>query len=795
MSKKPLSELLTSMQGKSSTAGWDAVVMYDQRKANELLYQLYVDRYTTGEGIIEPVSMEMVWGDGGYIEHLFDLRLSAPNLSFEMSSLGQPPRTRLTLDMIGGMIVSTNTLPGGIRYVSRIKQILPVGGPQLWMDQPLTKGAVSGAGEVLIDISQADNFKADFVVGSSSQDDIGRLFKEYFKALNPEQKRFSLGALNGVPSGVLTPQNFEIKTRASAPSALVDTPEYGDGAIMLFVTLAGGKDGVAFPNDTSDYLIPTDQNGNLYTGTVLLSSRVFMEKVIKPALETAIGNGLVLVLEGFDGGISSSLTATAGGGTAGTIAPFTYWGQDGIGGNPVLKIAYATIETLAYDFRGDSSHNLRVSSGTEGLDVRVTWGTAGTDEYVINGSKGVSYQYNFGVELVCDLLFDTATGIVGFGDANVLNESSEIAFLNDAGDYWNADGKASNKAAIEGCIRNILKSVIKKFDVPSVDTYLIRNLLFPGQNALQLTQAFLPGDLALFGRIDPVLTSVSIAPLRQTIKAGSHLQFSVSQVLSNPGWTVRDVDAKAEQVGTISSSGYYTAPTQTQLVSGALMVIVTVSGVWGGQPVKSSALISIMHSLIQVSDLYLSCDLNKTKELSATALDNAPLTFTLMTPEWGSTLAEVSGQTNHRLYTAGSGDSPDVPYPVDVIEVRSANATAYIHVLIQQERITAAVGIEGSSGPAQKSLTFNLLGDKGPLKPARWTLLAGEGSIDKDSGVYTEPDTVAPGSFAVIAGVFDTQVVSVYGSMAVPLPLSQYVDIMGAVNNAVLLTQQECHRQ
>ncbi|WP_314918764.1 hypothetical protein [Pseudomonas helleri] len=794
MSKRPLGELIKSMQGKSSTVGWDAVVMYDQRKANELLYQLYVERYSTGEGIIEPASMEMVWGDGSYIEHLFDLKLGAPKLSFEKSSLEQPPRTRLTLDMIGGMIVSTNTLPGGGRYVSRIKQVLPVGGPQIWMDQPLTKGAVSVGGEVLIDIGEADNFKANFVVGSSSQDDVGRLFKEYFKALDAEQKRFSLGTLNCVPNGVLTPQNFEIKTRASAPSALMQTPEYGDGAIMLFVTLAGGKDGVAFPNETSDYLIPTDQNGDLYTGTVLLSSRVFMEKVIKPALEAAIGNGLVLSREGFDAGISSGLIAAAGGGITGINAPFSYWGQDSIGGNPVLKIAYANIETLAYRFQGDSSHNLRVSTEAKSLGVRVAWGAAGVDEYVINNSWRVGYQYDFNIELVCDLLLNTLTGIVSFGDARVLKESSEINFLNDGGDYWNADGKAANKAAIEGCIRGVLKSVIKKFDIPSVDTYLIRNLLFPGQNALQLTQAFVPGDLALFGHIDPLLTSVSISPLRHTIEAGGHIQFKVSQVLSNPGWSVRDVDAKAEQVGTISSTGYYTAPTQAHLASGVLTVMITVTGVLGGQTVKSSALISIMRSLIQVSDLFLTCDLNKTKELSATALDNAPLTFTLMTPEWGSTLTEVSGQVNERLYTAGGIVSSDVSYPVDVIEVKNGNATAYIHVLIQRNTLTAPVGIEELSESEQRSLKFNLLGSKGPLTPANWTLLAGEGSLDKDSGVYTEPDTVAPGSFAVIAGVFGTVDVSVHGFMAVPLPLSQYVDIIDSMNNAVQLSRLDISR-
>lgn len=426
--------------------------------------------------------------------------------------------------------------------------------------------------------------------------------------------------------------------------------------------------------------------------------------------------------------------------------------------------------------------------------MRVAWGAAGVDEYVINNSWRVGYQYGFNIELVCDLLLNTLTGIVSFGDARVLKESSEINFLNDGGDYWNADGKAANKAAIEGCIRGVLKSVIKKFDIPSVDTYLIRNLLFSGQNALQLTQAFVPGDLALFGHIDPLLTSVSISPLRHTIEAGGHIQFKVSQVLSNPGWSVRDVDAKAEQVGTISSTGYYTAPTQAHLASGVLTVMITVTGVLRGQIVKSSALISVMRSLIQVSDLFLTCDLSKTKELSAIALDNAPLTFTLMTPEWGSTLTEVSGQVNQRLYTAGGIVSSDVSYPVDVIEVKNGNATAYIHVLIQHNPLTAPVGIEELSESEQRSLKFNLLSSKGPLTPARWTLLAGEGSLDKDSGVYTEPDTVAPGSFAVIAGVFGTDDVSVHGFMAVPLPLSQYVDIINSMNNAVQLSHLDINR-
>ncbi|WP_350617525.1 hypothetical protein, partial [Pseudomonas sp. HY7a-MNA-CIBAN-0227] len=43
-------------------------------------------------------------------------------------------------------------------------------------------------------------------------------------------------------------------------------------------------------------------------------------------------------------------------------------------------------------------------------------------------------------------------------------------------------------------------------DMPDVSVLAISNLLFPEQNALQLTEARLPGDLLMIGNIDPTET-------------------------------------------------------------------------------------------------------------------------------------------------------------------------------------------------------------------------------------------------------------------------------------------------
>ena len=794
MSKLPLAELIKAMQGKSCSNGWDALVLYDQRKTNELLYQLYVERYNTGAGIIEPASMDMPWGDQGYVEHLYNLKFSAPKLSFEISKPEDSPRARLTLDMVGGMIVSTQTSAGGIRYVSRINSILPVGGPQLWMDQLITKGAVGEGGEVMIDLQYADNFNANFVVGSLAQREIGMMFKEYVGSLSDEQKRFPLGNLIGDLNGVLTPVSFEIKTRASVPDALKHSLEYGDGAVMLFITLKDGVNGTTYPSESSTYLIPSDGEGLQYTGTMLLSSNVFMQKIIKPELERAIGRGLVLAPDTVGSDVANTLKATAGAGVGiARDAQFLYTGQDSQG-NPALMSAYMRLQDLAYTFAQDDLSRLRVSAGSDGTHVRVTWSASGIHHYVIhNGNpdkgKAINFDYNYSVELRSEIQLDELSGEVSFSSAKVAASSATVNFLSDGGDYWNYNGKEENEKTIIRSVQGVLDSAIPDFKISSIDTFFIRNLLFPGQNAMQLTQAFLPGDLALFGHIDPLRTTVAMAPLNAIIEAGSQVQFSVTPDLVNPTWTVQDVDGEADGIGSIGD-GLYFAPTQTQLKKDTLTVMVTVQGVLQGVAVKSSTLVSVIHTAIQVGDIYFMCEIGSTKLIQATTLRDDVLTFRVVNSSWGSKLEAVEGAINHRLYTAGTNMDPEVTYPVDVVEIRGSVSPVYIYIVLMKAGLfSLPVVIDESSDPAQGCVRFVLLGNQGPVESVKWSLLAGVGSIDEATGIYTEPDTIPVGSLVVISGVVKISGITVSGLMAVPLPLSRYVEIIESVNRSIRLSR------
>ena len=377
-----------------------------------------------------------------------------------------------------------------------------------------------------------------------------------------------------------------------------------------------------------------------------------------------------------------------------------------------------------------------------------------------------------------------------------MSENYEVAFASKPVVPWNMDGEAVTKKFITDSIRGAVRNTLDDIEIPDIDTFLLRNLLFPGHNALQLTAAFVPGDLAVFGQIDPLRTTSVIAPINSTIEAGSTLQFSLLPLPADITWTVRDVDGENDQAGSCSSTGLYQAPTQDQIKEGAITVVVTANGTLNGQPVQSSALVSVLHSAIQINPLYSSCDTNNTSVLEATALSGETLEWVIETPQWGSTLSKVEGNPALRVYTAGDVRDTEEPYPIDKITVtdKKNNVSAVFYICINKALTTMPVAMDESSTPEKGSVKFNLIGNKGPVESGpqlTWSVLEGPGAIDPVTGVYTEPAEFIPGSFVVVMAAYDVGVMFLYGSLAIPLPLSKYAELAGQVSNTVLSTHAE----
>ncbi|SFO78351.1 hypothetical protein SAMN03159304_05049 [Pseudomonas sp. NFACC24-1] len=794
MSKLTLTQLINQMQGKSFTKGWDAVTLYDQRKTNELLFQLYVERFNSEDGYIEPITMDAPWGDGTYVEHIYGLKLGAPRLSFENSSSDSPAKTRLTMDMIGGMIVSTKKYSGGRLFVSRMLKVMPVGGPQLWMDQPVTKVRVSGLGDVLIDLRDADNFKANFVVGSLAMAAVGERFEEYIKALGPKLTWFSIGRLEGIENGILTPQNFEIRTMKSDPNALFGDAQYGDGAVMLFITLRGGQDGPEYYTSEDPYMIPADEGGKRFTGAMLLSSRVLADKILKPALEASIGKGLQLRVADSGRDMASTLEATAGGADIGfATAMYQYWYAPSQG----YAWANSRLDPFAYVFRKVDGilTGLTTNYATPG-GFAIDWKgiVAGRCKVPAdNPSHDFDYSCNYHVGLKLEVVLDAETNYVELGNPQVLHAEADTTFGGTPGYFWNMEGEEDTKRHIRDRVTSTISDVVKKVEIPSIDTFLLRNLLFPGHNALHLTEAFNPGDLAVFGDIDPLRTTVVLSPANSTIEATYGFQFALSPTPDNVTWAVRDIDGQVDMSQLISPSGYFTAPQANQLPDGFLAVVVTAEGTLNGTAFKSSSLVTILASAIVANPIYDAGDPGDKTTFTAQSVNGGTLEWINLTPQWGSSLEPVDDKPNERRYTAGPGSSdPNVAFYVDRFEIKQTvngvTTSAYIHYLITKLGVTTPMWISEASDPSTGTVQFELRDrDGNPVDPSRvtWKLLAGAGTFDDQTAMYQQPAFVPPGSLVVVTGMVPGMLQDTHALAAVPLPLDRYVELIGSVGNTL----------
>lgn len=220
-----------------------------------------------------------------------------------------------------------------------------------------------------------------------------------------------------------------------------------------------------------------------------------------------------------------------------------------------------------------------------------------------------------------------------------------------------------------------------------------------------------------------------------------------------------------------------------------MTVIVTAEGFLDGQPVKGSALVSVLNNMISVNPLYISCDSMGTTELSAESISGGILEWTHLTPEWGSTLTEIAGKPNSRKYTAGSPVTADTPFFMDRFEVKKTQngktSSAYIHVLILGQMVGTPMWLSEDSDPSSGTVQFELRGKNGPIPPndVIWKMLGGVGSFDDETGIYTEPHLIVPGSFVVVSGTVPGSFNDTHTYAAVPLPLAKYANLIAAPNS------------
>ncbi|MCH5512554.1 hypothetical protein ABNM12_09715 [Pseudomonas syringae] len=776
--------------------GWDSIAAMARGKVNNLLLQEYIARFSSN-AYLQPVSGEVALSDG-FKENIHNFILDAPRLAFTNDNLGQSHAT-LTCSVLGGtQLTMKNNVDNWEAY--RIIHIDALQGPKLTLDLALERvpGDVQSDGRVRLDLKDSDNFILTFAVDRADRALGGDFFKALFSALPDEQRVWTLGVIKHGSNNLMHPQSFKLRTQTN-PAAPLDpqAANYGDGAVLVFIRLAGSQEGGDIPVEYQ-YLIPDDA-GKDYSATVLFSAErtfkaaLFIGEVTK-TIASIIENG---VFNSVHDGSGRLIKATA---TSGRLTTSEASSQDvkvDINGVAVFANVYKAGTWL--DVSGSTPLSVElIGDGT----VALTWKSKATPSVVLTlpghgtllvMSKVVTVDvrciYTFAEEnndlvlipgLTINTTIDDLTSVENPPPANSFSLLLLITSVKSNFEKLNKDPFESDIKAV--LARKLATRVpISAFIRDSID------LNFNEAIVPDVLRA--PRDIAAFGRINSSGADFVVSPAEHLMVVDSSTTFSIQPPGANVTWSVERLQGDAQNFGAVNGTGRYYAPESSLTELAFTRVRVTATDLKSND--RSSALVTIVTNPITLNPLIQVCDAGQTVELQAGSLGTEEMDWSLKDPVAGeSGVLEPSALADgdHRYVAAPKVTGKT--YVLDQIVVTSQQASVSSWVLVKHQvpllTVKVVKTVEVSEVLDVEKVgehvdVVNIRADQVQLQAfangltppgVKWRVGAGRGRID--DGLYT-PDVASTDRFVLIFAEAPNAILGVIeGHIVLPLPLDRF---------------------
>ena len=713
----PIADVLKAMTNHSVTLGWDVVVAYDASSVNDLFAQQYVQNVAADQDL-PPITTSLSPAPGVTVKFV-DLTLGPPLISFNAGLAAQDANVEMSF--VSGQVVTLAETTGGDQYLTGLQTVMP--GDQLALQMVVTLAQVTGQVKkqvVTADLKNASSFKAHVVGGTTQAVYLGQYFQTLFSKA-PSSLEYELGTIvTGTGTADLVPASFDIQTQAGSGSG-------SEGAVLLFVAttynpgggnLPGAK---PFPN-----LIPDG-----FGTAVIVGSKTLFGNIIEGHYKSTLKGAPTFTVDQVSGTSPSSyLVFTGGGADIGVVKGSTDPGGPGFysfwsGTQGTWMLGNPGYQNVVVPYQG-----LTVAPGNDALTLN--WTNTFSQRWT------GSYMSKYGGQASSSNLDLTISAKLTAGAS--VSAADEVSFSGSGGtpsitfaesswfSMWGGKGALRNKAgfAIADEVKPVLGQVVN-LDLPQVNAFSVSHLLFPSDNALALSAAHVPGDLALFGKIQPSQTAFAVAPLQATLAPKQTQKFSVSGGQSVK-WTINP------QIGTIAQDGTYTAPS----VTAATTVVVTAKATSGGA--LATGVVTVVPSPLAVSPAFALGLPGQTQEFVAAATGGVTPTLGI-TPNDGSMGTLADG-----LYTPPA----TIPKGVNAATITAAaagspSATAIV-LLVSADLGTAVTPQYATLGPGQtQSFSAGTAG-------YGWSVLpAGAGTVTS-AGLYTAPATIAAPATAVVVG-------------------------------------------
>lgn len=292
-----------------------------------------------------------------------------------------------------------------------------------------------------------------------------------------------------------------------------------------------------------------------------------------------------------------------------------------------------------------------------------------------------------------------------------------------------------------------LAKVFKNIEIPEIDVFYLKHLLFPKEQALQLTDVALPGDLFMVGRIDPKKTTFTLEPLFGRVKAGNTLQLNIKHLTLRDNaitWTVHNMEGEALP-DAINQDGLFTAPDLAHLQALVEHYIITAAYISEiGTAIEASALIAVVPNSLSVTPSIATLDVIDPDskpdpvKLRAVSLGTAPLTWTLQN-DFGQLNVAPDGLSATYTLPESVGQEAAGLVVIDVEDHVEGEKTQ-VNILWLKKTFGLPVEPGFHPGlPATASTQLRVADRDIEPDDIVWNMLAGEGTVGEDTGLFTAP--------------------------------------------------------
>ena len=266
-------DIVAGMKDKSITLGWGAVSAFSRSRLNHLLDQQYLSRLHELR-YLPPFNGEVqAEGGPGWKTQLRMIEFGAPRLSFHTASMNNS-KAMLTMNIVGGSLGKYNPLSDSFLAQGDLTEAMGYY-LELEVDLTLAVGKVDRRGRVTLDLAKGAHFNSNLLQGAAGEA-LNKALQAWFARLPAHRTVFELGYIDYHGYTALAPKSFILRTQAAPGANLRHADNYGDGAVLAFIRLAGNASDGQQPDASFPYLIPNDRQGGeeLYSATLVVASNL-----------------------------------------------------------------------------------------------------------------------------------------------------------------------------------------------------------------------------------------------------------------------------------------------------------------------------------------------------------------------------------------------------------------------------------------------------------------------------------------------------------------------------------------